>query len=39
MPFKMVTKINGSDSMVFLMTMTHEGKEMPTTEVTYTRMK
>lgn len=39
MPYKMVTKLNGSDSMVFLMTMAHEGKEMPMTEVTYTRVK
>lgn len=39
MPYKMVTKFNGPDSMVFLMTMAHEGKDMPLTEVTYTRAK
>ena len=39
MPYKMVTKIFGPDSRVFTMSMTHEGKEMPMTEVTYTRVK
>lgn len=39
MPLKMVTTLHGPDSMSFRMTMTHEGKEMPTTEVDYTRVK
>ena len=39
MPYKMVTKFNSPDSKVFMMSMLQGGKEMPMTEVAYTRAK
>jgi len=39
MPYRLVTKFSGADAMTFTLSMTHEGKEMPMTEVSYTRMK
>lgn len=38
-PYKLVTKFNGADSKVFTMTTTQGGKEVPMTEVAYTRAK
>jgi len=38
-PYKLATKFNGADSKTFMMSMLQAGKEMPMTEVAYTRMK
>ena len=38
-PYKLATKFNGADSKTFMMSMLQGGKDMPITEVAYTRVK
>ena len=38
-PFKLATKFNGNDAMVFTMSAVAEGKPMPLMEVSYSRVK
>jgi len=38
-PYKLVTKYNGNDAMVFTMSTSNEGKAVPMMEVSYSRVK